>query len=288
VTALLAAGSDQTLQLLQQCGGQNFCLPIFFHFLFDPRFIQGAEFTIWLAVVAQAVGVGLGLISALLKISKNPLLNGLANFYIWLFRGTPLLVQLSFFFNALPFLPGPWIVHLWPPSVSLSPGLFLSVQVTAVLALGLNEGAYMSEIIRAGIESIDTGQMEAARALGMTYLLAMRRIVLPQAARVIVPPLGNEFNNMLKTTSLIAIISGEELFRKSEELSSETLRVFEIYAIVAIYYLAMTTTWTLIQMWIESRLGASRGTGARGRRWLPLPSGRRLLGVRAGPTGGTR
>ena len=121
----------------------------------------------------------------------------------------------------------------------------------------INEGAYMREIIRAGIDAIDKGQMEAARSLGMTYELAMRRIVLPQAARVIVPPLGNEFNNMLKTTSLLAFIGVTELFQDAEIHYSQTFKPVEYFTAVAFWYLVLTTIWSLIQARIERKLGAS-------------------------------
>src|SRR5436190_16814646 len=149
------------------------------HF-FDQTLLQGAQMTIFLSVVAQFFGILLGLIAALMRISKNPVLNGVSNFYIWLFRGTPLLVQLIVFATGLYEI-----------------GIHLSLVAAALLAFSMNEGAYMAEIVRAGIQSVDPGQMEAAKSLGMTYGLSMRRIVLPQAARVIIPPTGNEFNNML-------------------------------------------------------------------------------------------
>ena len=115
----------------------------------------------------------------------------------------------------------------------------------ALVALGINEGAYMSEIVRAGILSVDPGQTEAAKSLGMTYRLTMSRIVLPQALRVIVPPLGNEFNNMLKTTSLLSIIAVEELFRYAQNINSATFHSFEAFFGIALYYLLLTTIWSL-------------------------------------------
>jgi polar amino acid transport system permease protein len=124
------------------------------------------------------------------------------------------------------------------------------------VALAINEGAYMSEIVRAGILSVDPGQTEAAKSLGMTYRLTMSRIVLPQALRVIVPPLGNEFNNMLKTTSLMSVIAVEELFRVAQAANSATFKSFEAFFGVALYYLALTTIWSAIQSRIERRLGA--------------------------------
>ena len=134
--------------------------------------------------------------------------------------------------------------------------LWLGLVVAAILALGVNEGAYMREIIRAGIDSIDKGQMEAAKSLGMRYGLAMRRIVLPQAARVIVPPLGNEFNNMLKNTALLFTIGVFEMFAFAEQNYSHTF-IADYYLAIAVWYLLLTTIWTFIQTWIERRLAVS-------------------------------
>ena len=207
--------------------------------LFEPRLIDGAKMTIFLSVVAQFLGIVLGLIAALLKISKNPLLTGIASFYIWLFRGTPLLVQLIVFATGLYQI-----------------GIHLNLLTAALLALSINEGAYMAEIVRAGIQSIDPGQMEAAKSLGMTYGQGMRRIVLPQAARVILPPTGNEFNNMLKSSSLASVISIEELLKNAGDLNHVYFKTLETFAIVSMYYLAMTTLATWGQTWMERRLGA--------------------------------
>jgi polar amino acid transport system permease protein len=174
-------------------------------------------------------------------------------------RGTPVIVQIFFiYFGANLFLG----FDLFPRTVDA--GLFtLSGAVLAgIVALAINEGAYMSEIIRAGIESVDKGQMEAARSLGMPYRLGMRRIVLPQAARVIVPPLGNEFNNMLKTTSLLAFIGVYEIFLDADVHYSQTFKPSEYFMAVAIWYLLLTTIWTIIQAEIEARLAASE-RGAR-------------------------
>jgi polar amino acid transport system permease protein len=224
------------------------------HF-FDRALLDGAVMTVFLSVVAQAAGVLLGLVAALLRLSKNPVLNGIAGFYIWLFRGTPLLVQLIVFATGLYQI-----------------GIHLELLAAALLALSINEGAYMAEIIRGGIQSIDPGQMEAGRSLGMTYALGMRRIVLPQAARVILPPLGNEFNNMLKSTSLASVISIKELLTKAEDLNHLYFKTLETFTIVAIYYLIMTTIWTMIQSWMESRLGDRRAAETPGGFWQRLRS----------------
>ncbi len=207
------------------------------HF-FDQTLLEGAKMTIFLSVVSQIIGIALGLIAALMRISKSPLLNGVASFYIWLFRGTPLLVQLIVFATGLYEI-----------------GIRIDLVPAALLALSINEGAYMAEIVRAGIQSVDPGQMEAAKSLGMTYRLGMRRIVLPQAARVILPPTGNEFNNMLKTTSLASVISVGELVQHAGDLNHLYFKTLETWTIVACYYLAMTTVVTIGQGWLESRLG---------------------------------
>ena len=216
---------------------------IFQHF-FDSALLQGAQMTIFLSVVAQAAGILLGLLAALMKLSNSPVafvnrvLRGVASFYIWLFRGTPLLVQLIVFATGL-----------------YEVGVHLDLLTAALLALSLNEGAYMAEIVRAGIQSVDPGQMEAAKSLGMTYGTGMRRIVLPQALRVILPPTGNEFNNMLKSSSLASVISVGELMQHAGDLNHLYFKTLETFTIVACYYLAMTTVWTWVQTWMENRLG---------------------------------
>ena len=210
--------------------------------------------TVYVAVIAQVLGVVLGLIAALMRSSTFWPFRFLSGVYVWLFRGTPVLVQIFFIYYGLNQLLG---FNLIPNTLHL--GLFSldSAIVAGILALGVNEGAYMREIIRAGIDSIDKGQMEAAKSLGMRYGLAMRRIVLPQAARVIVPPLGNEFNNMLKTTSLLFTIGVYEMFADAEIGYSNSFQPVEYFLGVAFWYLVLTTVWTFIQAAIERKLAAS-------------------------------
>jgi polar amino acid transport system permease protein len=233
------------------------------HILWQRIFHPGNAFalalwrTVFIAVVAQAVGVGLGLVAALMRISKLAVLRALSNLYTLVFRGTPVIVQIFFVYYGVNLLFG---VTLIPNTLHLGV-VDLSGQVFAgIVALGVNEGAYMREIVRAGIGAIDRGQMEAARSLGMTQGLGMRRIVLPQAARVIVPPLGNEFNNMLKTTSLLAFIGVTELFQDAEIHYSQTFKPVEYFTAVAFWYLVLTSIWSVVQARIERRLGvADRG-----------------------------
>src|SRR5262245_22886325 len=212
------------------------------------------ERTIYIAVVAQTLGVVLGLVAALARMSGLWPARLLSGFYVLVFRGTPIIVQIFFVYFGTNLLFG---FTLIPNTLHL--GLFsLDGAVFAgIVALAINEGAYMREIIRAGIDSIDPGQMEAARSLGMTPALAMRRIVLPQAARVIVPPLGNEFNGMLKTTSLLAFIGVYELFQDADVHYSNTFMPVEYFVAVAWWYLLLTLLWALIQTQIEHRLATS-------------------------------
>src|SRR6476646_7408883 len=220
----------------------------------DHIFLRAMYTTVYIAVIAQVMGVVLGLIAALMRQSKMLPLRVLSGLYVLIFRGTPLLVQIFFIYFGANLLLG---FTLIPNTLNLGIFSLDGAVVAGILALGINEGAYMREIIRAGIDSIDKGQMEAARSLGMTYRLAMRRIILPQAARVIVPPLGNEFNAMLKNTSLVYTIGAYEMFADAEIHYSNTFQPVEYFGAVAIWYLVLTTVWTVIQAWIERRLAAS-------------------------------
>jgi polar amino acid transport system permease protein len=201
--------------------------------------------TVYISVIAQAAGVLLGLLAALARMSRFAPLRWLSGVYVWIFRGTPVLVQIFYVYFAFS----------WP---TLHFGFWTvpDAAIAGIVALSINEGAYMREIIRAGIDSVDKGQMEAAKSVGMTYGKAMRRIILPQAARVIVPPLGNEFNNMLKTSALVYTIGVFELFAYSEQNYSQFF-IADYFLAIAIWYLMLTTVWTFIQAWIERRLAVS-------------------------------
>ena len=220
----------------------------------DHIFFRALLTTVYIAVAAQIVGVILGLIAALMRTSRFAPLRWLSGFYVLIFRGTPLLVQIFFVYYGVNLLFG---FSLIPTTLDFGIFTMDGAVFAGILALGLNEGAYMREIIRAGIDAIDKGQMEAARSLGMTYGLAMRRIILPQAARVIVPPLGNEFNAMIKNTSLVFTIGVYEMFSDAEIHYSTSFLPVEYFGAVAIWYLVLTTIWTLIQGQIERKLSAS-------------------------------
>jgi polar amino acid transport system permease protein len=234
----------------------NFDWSFFTHLLFHPpgSFIQGAIRTVYLAVIAQALGVALGLLLALWRRSPRWTLRFLAGGYIWLVRGTPLLVQ------AVIIYDGSSALGLYSfGTLSVGPVSLPGVVQAGIITLALNEGAYMAEIMRAAIDSVDKGQGEAAESLGLRRRQAMRYVILPQAMRVVIPPLGNEFNNMLKVTSLLSVIGLQELFLAAQDYNSATFRTFEIFVVVAIYYIVMTTVWSFIQAAIERRLQARGG-----------------------------
>jgi polar amino acid transport system permease protein len=251
---------------------------LFFDSVFRPDglILGGLWLTLSISVVSQLIGVILGIFGAIGRISRLSPIRGLAAFYVWFFRGTPLLVQITFVFYGLS-VTG---LYRWP-ELDVGPLELGGAIQAGIVALGVNEGAYMTEIVRAGILAIDPGQMEAAKSLGMTYGKAMRRIVLPQAARVIVPPLGNEFNNMLKTTSLLVIISVPELYVQFSRKNGTYFAPFELFLACAVWYLLLTTAWSIVQHFIERRL--ARGAGGAAERGPSLRE--RLLGFRVGSPG---
>jgi polar amino acid transport system permease protein len=220
----------------------------------DETFVAGAWNTLRITVLGMLMGVTLGMLLAVMRMSQNRVLSWVAWFYIWFFRGTPVLVQIFLWFN----------LSIIFETINLGPFYkdemndFMTPFVAGLLGLGLNEAAYMAEISRAGIQSVDTGQTEAAQALGMKGAKTMRRIVLPQAMRVIIPPTGNEFINMLKTSSLVFAIGFPELFLASRNFGSRTLAVMEALMVATVWYLALTTIFSVCQYYIERHF--SKGT----------------------------
>jgi polar amino acid transport system permease protein len=229
----------------------NIDWPVTGEFMFWPTVLRGAVLTLVLSVSAMAIGLVLGLAAAIARGSPNPVLRGAAVFYAWLFRGTPILLQLLIWYNlALVFpyfgLPGFWHVK----TVEVMTPIFASL-----LGLGLNQGAYTSEIVRAGMVSVDTGQYEASKSIGMTYAMALRRIILPQAMRVVVPPLGNEFIGLVKTTSLASVVGTRELLRSVQDIYFDNTKVMELLFVAAAWYLAVVTVLSVGQAVLERRFG---------------------------------
>jgi polar amino acid transport system permease protein len=216
----------------------------FFHYIYSPYLLTGAAISLGISMAAMVIGLILGLIAALMRMSPRWWVRQPASLYVWLFRGTPVLVQLIIIYTGLPQI-----------------GISLGVVASALVGLGVNEGAYLAEIIRAGINSVPKGQFEAARAVGMTWSKTMRVVIFPQAFRIILPPLGNAFNGLMKTSSLASAISMEELLRRTELLVQVKFKVLELFCVAALYYLVLTTLWGFVQSWLEAR--ASRSVTSR-------------------------
>jgi polar amino acid transport system permease protein len=252
-----------------------FDAPAFFEFLRPSSDLASALWrTVYVSVVAQLLGTVLGVLAALGGMSPFAPLRWISGLFIWFFRGTPVIVQIFFWFYGANILIG---VEIFPREVDILGGTISGAVLAGITALAVNEGAYMSEIVRAGIGSVDEGQTEAALAVGMTRRQTMNRIVLPQAARVIVPGLGNQFNNMLKTSSLLTFTGVYELFQHAQINLSASFQPVEVYLAVACWYLLLTTLWQLVQVQIERRLGRSERSDE------PESLGTKLFGL-----GGTR
>jgi polar amino acid transport system permease protein len=250
------------------------------HYLFVGRVLHGLVATLELTVISMAIGITLGLVLAVMRLSPNPLVSTASWVYIWFFRGTPVFVQIIFWYNIAALYPrlsfglpfgGPQFAHANTNSL-------ITTFAAAILALGLNEAAYMAEIVRAGILSVNEGQTEAAYALGMTRLKTMRRIVLPQAMRLIIPPTGNETISMLKTTSLVSYISYTELLYAVEQIYAQNYETIPLLIVASIWYLAVTSVLSVGQYYIERHYGrGSRRKPPTRLRWRP--GGTRFGGI---------
>ena len=210
----------------------------FFSILTSKQLLEGAWVTVWLTVVSMILGLVLAVVVAVARSSSFVVFRAVSGFYVWLMRGTPLLVQLVIIYTGLPQV-----------------GIKLGVIEAALVGLVLNEAAYLSEIVRSGLLSVPVGQTEAARALGMSPTKVFRVVVLPQALRVMIPPLGNSFNGLLKTTTLVSVISVQELLRRTQFLVQVNFRVLEGLCAAALYFLVLTTLWGLVQKRLELRAG---------------------------------
>ncbi|MFF7240103.1 ABC transporter permease subunit [Streptomyces collinus] len=235
------------------------------HYLFTGLIFDGLATTLWLTAAAMALGLILGTLIAVMRLSANPVLYGLSSLFVWIFRGTPLLVQIIFWGYAAALykkvLIGIPFTHI--TFVQADTNSLLTPAVAALLALGLNEAAYASEIVRAGIQSVDPGQTEAAHSLGMRPALTMRRIVLPQAMRVIIPPMGNETINMLKMTALVSVIAAHDLMSNIQDVYAQNYQVIPMLVVASIWYLALVSLLSIPQAWMERRYGRGTSQGAR-------------------------
>jgi polar amino acid transport system permease protein len=218
-------------------------------FLTAKVILDGIVNTMVMAVLAMALGIMLGVVVAIMRLSPNPVLQSVAAGYTWLFRGTPLILQLLLWFNLALVFPTIGIPGLWSVRAVDVMTPFLS----ALLGLGINQGAYTSEVMRAGMLSVDAGQYEAAQAIGMGRLRALRRIILPQAMRVVIPPLGNEFIGMVKATSLASVIQYPEVLHNAENIYYANSRVIELLIVAGLWYLLVVSILTPLQMLLERR-----------------------------------
>jgi polar amino acid transport system permease protein len=235
--------------------------------------VRGAGRTLLISVLAQGLGVVLGVLVAVLRSSGNPVTGMVGWLYVWFFRGTPVLLQLLVWYNLAFLFP----TLSFPGLGSTRTSDVMTPFVAALLGLGINEGAYMAEIVRAGLNAVDEGQTEAGQALGMTRGLLLRRIVLPQAMRVIVPPTGNEFINMLKTSSLASIVQYGELLLAAQAIYTNNLQIMELLFSAALWYLVLTSVFSVGQFYLERRF--SRGSS---RSLPPTPLQRLRANLRLG------
>ena len=253
--------------------------------------LTGLLRTLELTAIAMVGGVAIGTVLAIMRLSPNPIVTGCSALYIWFFRGTPLLVQLIFWYNLSALYPKLSLgVPFGPEFISGSVNSIITPYVAAILGLVLNEAAYMAEIVRGGILSVNHGQTEAAQALGMKRLQVLRRVVLPQAMKVIIPPIGNDTINMLKYTSLVSVIALPELLYSAQIIYSRNFQTIPLLIVASLWYLIVVTILSVGQYFIEKRAG--RGTthrteaasGQRLKRLLPVRANYTMRSAEGGAT----
>ena len=227
-------------------------------FLFYPTIFSGLWTTIWLTIVSMVIGVVGGIVIAVMRMSNNVVLYAVSGAYIWLFRGTPLLVQILLWYNLALFFP-----TLGFGPISVDTNTLITPAVAALFALALNEAAYMAEIVRGGILAVHGGQREAGAALGMPSGMVMARIVLPQAMKVVIPPTGNELITLLKMTSLVAVIGAGDLLTNAQSIGTRDFTPMEMLLVASVWYLLLTTVATYGQYLLEQRLLRSTRTATR-------------------------
>ena len=257
---------------------ENFGWPIVAQYLFSAPVLNGLANTLVLTVLSMLIGIVGGIGLAVMRLSPNPVLSRVAGVYLWLFRGTPLIAQLLFWSFLSALYPNLSLgIPFGPEFVVFDTNSLITPFLACLLGLGLNEAAYMAEIVRGGIQSVDQGQSEAAGALGMTRAQTLRRVVLPQAMRVIIPPTGNETIGMLKTTSLVVVIGYTELLTSVQRIYSTNFQTIPLLIVAAAWYLLLTSLLTAGQRVIERRYG--RGVAGAVTEATPLV---RLFSFRTG------
>ena len=249
----------------------NFEWPVVWEYLFHPNILAGLRTTLILTVTSMTLGITLGIVLAASRMSDNPILSTLAGAYLWFFRGTPLLVQLIFWYYLSALYPRLSVSFFGSPEVvGANTNDVLNLWIVAIIGLTLNESAYMAEIVRGGLLSVSKHQSEAAAALGMDRFLTFRRIVLPQALRVIVPPTGNQVIGMLKHTSLVSVIALSDLLYSAQLIYSQNFQTIPLLIVASLWYLLCTTILSYIQGHIERYYGRGAQTAGQRRQWLTL------------------
>jgi polar amino acid transport system permease protein len=244
------------------------------HYMFNSVILHGVFATMYISLAAMVLGIILGVLAAVMRLSPNPILKSVSWLYIFFFRGTPLLVQITFWYAITALFPH----NIIAIGIPFGPALFhpdanaiITIFVAALLGLGVNEGAYMAEIVRAGIISVPEGQTEAAESLGLSRMQVMRKIVLPQAMRVILPPTGNEFISMLKNSSLASVIAFAELYFEGQAIYSTNYKTIQLLIVESIWYLIMTSVLYVGQYFLERKFGQGFSRSERAtmkERWL--------------------
>jgi polar amino acid transport system permease protein len=251
------------------------------HYFLSTDVLKGLLRTIELTVLAMVIGIAIGVAVAVMRLSPIPILSGVSWAYVWFFRGTPLLVQIVFWYNLSALVQTLSIgIPFGPSFVSGDVNQIVTPFAAALLGLGLNEGAYMSEIVRGGIQSVDHGQVEAATALGMRRGRTMRRVVLPQAMRVIIPPTGNQVIGMLKSSSLVSVTSLPELLYASQLIYQRTFQTIPLLIVASLWYLIVTSVLSIGQYYVERHY--ARGAAGSAPLTPPQRLRRRLAALRAG------
>lgn len=242
----------------------RFGWPIVFSYVFNPAILGGLWVTILLTIVSMVIGLLLGVVLATMRISRSPVLRGASGVYIWFFRGTPILVQLVFWYNLAYLYPNLSLgLPFTTPFFSVDTNSVITPLTAAILGLSLNEGAYLAEIVRAGIIAVPRGQSEAATSLGMTRLQTFTQIVLPQAMRVIIPPTGNETIGMLKTTSMVSVIALADLMYTAQSIYAVNFQTIPLLICVSLWYLLLTTLLSIAQGGVERHYGRGASSTAQ-------------------------
>ncbi len=236
---------------------ERFRWSVVFEYLFNPQILSGVGLTLTLTVVSMTFGILLGIVLAIMRLAKNPTISMAAGAYIWFFRGTPLLVQLIFWYNIAALYPVITLgLPFGGPSVAIGEANVLITPLTAaLLGLALNEAAYMAEIIRSGIQAVDEGQRDAGRAIGMTDAKLMWRVVLPQAMRIVIPPTGNQVISMLKGTSLVSVLAISDLLYSAQIIYALNYQTIPLLLVACAWYLLLTSILTAVQGRLEVRYG---------------------------------